>query len=588
VTFGVDLWRSGKLSFFDGQTSFEGVESFLLLQNSSHEDPKTPDLVGFEKFRDGNCLAYCNVEGTNPLTGLFWGKAILEDGCHFWDLPDDVDSAALRSSVGCHLRLKKEDFGYRVSMDRFGQGFVFYGEFDGTLVVTNRLLLFAEYFSAIGKKLSLDEGATYMQFFSETSLGKQPLTRRSVFEGMFCLRPGETVKLDAKAGLSVETFQANRSMMSFEEYNDGLTRCAESMANKFFRAAEYFDEITVSLTAGVDSRSAFSLALCAVGSERMSRFLNPKEPIDSFGAHFLGEKYGVRPVTDFVETEFSDEAMANMLERELVENFGVTNDIKSLKLDMFLPDCLKVGGAGGEVHRTAYGKRFAELPFYSFPYSNETGKEMFQRLCSGKLSKDAEALMEQAFLEELSQLPGETLAQRMESVFFFHVNRAHFRDSLTKRAEKNGMALSPLLDGDLLELSLRAPVPFKNTDQVLKGLTEKWVPGASQIAYNKDLAKEHSFEWRMGPRAPLASAYDVPLSPLVLSRLGLAEKGFASALDATLQEALEILTQAGRFGDILEFGERKLAWMKTLPGHNYIAAWPSRLVQLAKLTTYTQ
>lgn len=575
-------------NFIEKSVQFGGLECFLLISNPISGGFKKFDFPGFKTFSNGNYVALSNVGDLNPLEGLFLGTDIGQAGVVSGPFSPSQGSEPDVTGVGRCCKIQCNGNGYTISADPFGQECVFWGCIDGVSFVSNHLLLIAEFFKANGRKLSVNFGATYLQSFTDSSIAMHSVVRRTVFEGFSYLLPNQILHLGPSGKAEIEDIPRNRDPITFEEYDDALAKCAEQMTGKLATVAKQFDAPVVRLTAGLDSRCSFALALATFDADRLRRFTYPRNPVDSFGSHFLGTACGVAAIDEFQISEQTCDQITSSLQMELVANFGVNHSIqvRGPSLSDCLPNGLLLCGGGGEVHRYAFEERFRKVLGFTDPFSPGAARELFDFQYSGALADFSVQEMKDQLIEEISLLPGNSLLEKMENHYLSHKNRFHFSGSAKGISGSERYNVMPLLDSDLWAISSRVAPSLMKSGIVLKDLVEKLVPSLSSTPYNGELAKKFGIESSFRERGAVVSKYDMRFPSAAVEANERTNAIYDEVLYALTEDAILILRQSGMFADIVEYGARRLSWMKTLSGHNFRRAWCSRLINLAKITAY--
>lgn len=579
-------------NFFTAPTDFSDLDSFLIVHKNGLDRSKTlPEISGFSMYESDFGHAWCNVDEHNPFDGLLLGATFDRhevlagplSGNNQGRFPD------LETGAGEYCLVETVESALLFTTDAFGKKTLFYGECGGMTVVSNRLLLIAEFNKAMGQKMSLDMGSALLQNLSDTAIAMHSFVRRTVFKGINYLVPGQEIQLSFDGSISIHTQDDRQSPVSADEYNAEILKAAANITQRVDAMGAYFEKITVSLTAGLDSRAALAAVLGSSHRSKALVFTRPNHPVDSFGSHLIREKYDIPLHDDFSETTFqfeTDEIMKTV-RRDLIIGFATNQETRAgYSARSFLSPSLNMGGGGGECFRDFYSKRFSKHAFVHQNYSYDTSSQFIALLATANYSEGSRNLMADGLDKELSLTPGETFLDRLEKNYLFHRNRFHF-SGLEKRLVRGGkFGFTCLMDADLLRLSHRVDSRVRESKKIILDLSEALYPGITQELYNDELAAKYNITVPKKIRGSIENKYDNKIPAEFSDKARDATALREQTLSALYDDAIQIVAEIDEFREIFDFGLKRTTWMRKIPAHKFRNIWYSRIINLAKISVY--
>lgn len=545
---------------FSEPQDFTGLDSFLVTANAATTAPHEIELEGFSAYSNGPVTAWRNVPALNPFLGMLMGAEFGADGTLVSTKASDDAGGfePLDRKEGTFWLIEKHSAGLRISSDPFGRGLLFHGEVAGQPVLSNRLLLIAEYAKARGVRMQPNIGAILLQTYADTSIAQHSVVRHTVFEGVHYAAPKEYFYLPAGGKLTQQATHQERRIFTMRQYKAALENCANQTTRRIEALGAGFDQISVALTAGVDSRGVLAAVLGSSQKEKIVVRTNPNVPIDSYGSHVIREKYGLSLHSDFSGTvPFDQTETPAKIRQALTRSFGTSHEIvPRVGLADYLAPMLFVGGGGEETAYSPLTSRNTAPGSHQFGYTYDSSVDFVRKYAGDTWSTTAVSAMAHSLHEEMQQLPGDTLFEKLDMHYNTHLVRFHFRGN-ERWNESSRISYQPLMSGELFDLSRRVTRIYRVSASVLPDLSEVFFPGITETPYNQALAKESGITFPKNARGVVTSKYDIVVPQLIKDDMRNRKKEYEDQYWALFLQADKIVSHVEEFSEMHAYGVRR-------------------------------
>ncbi|WP_147284740.1 hypothetical protein [Micrococcus luteus] len=409
-----------------------------------------------------------------------------------WDEIDEVDPAAGQFSL-----LEVGDGRSHIRTDMFGLGLSFASQHQEAAIGSNRLHLHKIVLELLGFPVRLDETAVASLLFSDSSFFSQQTTLKQTLIHGVELVPvtHDTVFEDGKVSFAEKSIHRSISSTSPADYSSLLASGVDEVIDNS-RVALDSDQFTariVDLSGGKDSRMVFGSVLHVEGwKERTSVYTKDIVGTDDLPiAAGLANAYGAA---------FYDGDDTNQSPLTLDENLEFWRSYFFGQYNRFGPggwsnkgtnlSTLTLSGGLGELFRVVWPTQFRRHLSGSTSERDFADALVYESRVAGAYGEDAVRQVADAFADDLSRLPGESLGERVDSHYLFNRNRFHFGLRAFSSYHEH-LTWFPLAAASLFSAARTVPYADRNSNKVVFDVLEAFDPYLTRVRFDGADPFEH-------------------------------------------------------------------------------------------------
>ncbi len=373
---------------------------------------------------------------------------------------------------------------------------------------------------ADGHRLEVDWGVAHPTLASNHVLLRNQWSRRTLVEGVRCLRPDEILVMDGHGVATVP--RPMTTDPQGRDYDELLDAGVERAGGLLAQVAAAVPDVRVFASGGKDSRVVLSLLGHAGVLDRTSFVAaDPSRWPDAAGRRELWRDLVVsdelrqaagRPW--YVEPDYEDRMLSFVESIAHHQSFSAGSQwAASAERQLRWPTVpyVAVRGGAGELMRTAFRAIRTGEPFSVMEQTVPALDADLRRLHTlvvhrgARLPPGAREAGEVAVAEAFSLLPEAPVGQQVDAHYRLHRNRAHFGHVLHS-AHRRSLALHPLATPEFLRAAQLLPFAERDLGLAAFDVVERLRPDLNRHRFASGTWPEAVWRRRGGPPAPMPRA----------------------------------------------------------------------------------
>ncbi|OLT39868.1 hypothetical protein BJF86_06395 [Serinicoccus sp. CNJ-927] len=456
--------------------------------------------------------------------GLMLGPGAVQEV--YGAVPRAYPLAELLDSTGEWVGLLSDDVGrtWVAMSDYHGFGHLFWavrpGEQGQDVYLGTTLDAVVDRLRADGHRLAVDWPVALTTLASNHVLLRNQWSRRTLVEGVRCLRPDELLVMSERGvGTVPRAMSTDPQGRSYDELLDaGIARSAALLA----QVADAVPDVRVFASGGKDSRVVLAL-MDHAGVLSRSSFVaaDPSRWADAAGRQGLWRDLVVsdelrqaagRPW--YVEPDYEDRMLSFAESIDHHQSFYAGSQwAASAERQLRWPTVpyVAVRGGAGELMRTAYRTIRTGEPFAAMGQSVASLEPDLRRLHGlvvhggVPLPDPIRAAGQEAVAEAFALVPDAPIGQQVDAHYRLHRNRAHFGHVLHS-THRRSLALHPLATPEFLRAAHLLPFAERDLGLAAFDVVERLRPDLNRHRLASGTWPEHVWQRRGGAPAPLPRA----------------------------------------------------------------------------------
>lgn len=567
----------------------------FLVTNAPPAEAIKPGLLKHTRVC-GSITVFHSIDPDQLGDGLFLGMACLDGdmilGPKGLDLRSHRDARISSEANGQFVAVEiRDDRCVKVIADYFGLTPVFYVMDGANLSVSNRIHILVEYLKQSGKKISPSLQSLAANWFAEYSFGYQQTTSETLISGIRLMQPNEYAILDGNIAEIKRNEFKPYEIKSESDYQDIIREGAKEIQNNVLSAVNSDIRTVATLTGGKDSRAVMA-AIVSLGLQKDVPFLTHKivekdSELSSGLVRYFGAHYDVG-CGNFSQCRL-DIRESISAHRSLFWGSGHDYRANRSFFSSDVPEFRMIGGCG-ELYRGFYQNRHPE-ELMKAAFSRQSVLDFLSRHKNWKFfPADFFEYAAEGLYETFSDLPGETISQKLDWHYFAFRNRFHFG---IKNTMRNGSTVtySPLVSRSLHRLSHSINHEDRLSGVVLFDVTAHMCEEAAFLPYHTpfDISKLSSSYYRnsrfrknppsMSPDLSLLEAAGKQRAKYRQNSTSASRQEVEEAVTDTIQESLTRLRDSSFSFLISDQLAQRVARLKNSQ-NDFRMIWMSRLSSL--------
>ncbi len=404
-----------------------------------------------------------------------------------------ADTIVPNTLIGQCVVFRRTGTVLEIFTDFLGMVPLYYAFFGETFLCSNRVHLIAIATKALGHRPALDFDYVASTIFIDSIWCTQIGTQHLPIEGVRILRPGETIRVRKRRAKVAKAPAIERRALEPDEYHALIDAGASEVAANISAAIDVAgpDPLVADITGGRDSRVILA-AIVALGKAESVRFATSETPGDPadveiasgllalFGGRFIDVPRGP---TDAVDPDY-------VLHLHRSGFFGLYHDMLlplARPRNQATSPWVGVGGGCGELYRDFWQKIVGHDRSRC---DRRMRKEIIAFLRDygiwDNFPEDLKRNVPKLFAEEIRELDGSTIGEKLDLHYLTFRNRLHFGLAGAVGSVLGKATFFPLASPSLLKAARGLPASEKSMGRVIFDVTRVLCPTMPYLPYSQD------------------------------------------------------------------------------------------------------